>query len=40
MKYQRMIMEAESPDLAGPQTFLYNLAESTVITTAILSCAL
>jgi aspartate/methionine/tyrosine aminotransferase len=30
MKYQRMIMEAESPDLAGPQTFLYNLAESSV----------
>lgn len=30
MKYERMIMEAESPDLLGPDTFLYNLAESSV----------
>lgn len=30
MKYARMIMEAEAPDMAGPETFLYNLAESSV----------
>ena len=30
MKYERMIMEAESPDLVGPDKFLYNLAESSV----------
>ncbi|MGB5627125.1 MAG: aminotransferase class I/II-fold pyridoxal phosphate-dependent enzyme [Woeseiaceae bacterium] len=30
MKYERMIMEAESPDLIGPEKFLYNLAESSV----------
>ncbi len=30
MKYARMIMEAEAPDMAGPDTFLYNLAESSV----------
>jgi aspartate/methionine/tyrosine aminotransferase len=30
MKYRRMIMEAEAPDLVGPETFLYNLAESSV----------
>jgi len=30
MKYERMIMEAESPDLTGPGKILYNLAESSV----------
>lgn len=30
MKYTRMIMEAESPDMIGPEKFLYNLAESSV----------
>ncbi len=30
MKYERMIMEAESPDLVGPGKILYNLAESSV----------
>jgi hypothetical protein len=30
LKYQRMIMEAEAPDLIGYENFLYNLAESSV----------
>lgn len=30
MKYARMIMEAESPDMIGSEKFLYNLAESSV----------
>ena len=30
MKYQRMIMEAEAPNLLGYENFLYNLTESSV----------
>ena len=30
MKYERMIMEAEAPDLIGAEYFRHNLAESSV----------